>query len=57
MVGLACRADQVDFKEGPIMSNDLPIVTGTAEFDSLRTKHGADLVQLIGYYDDACGSG
>lgn len=49
--------DQVDFTEGPVMSDDLPKIKATREFDSLRTMHGADLVQMIGYYDDACGTG
>ena len=39
------------------MKSDLPGVASSPEFDSLRTTHGADLVQLVGFYEDACGTG
>eukprot|EP00752_Nemacystus_decipiens_P011073 g9837.t1 len=48
----------VDFKESTDMKTDLSTITmSTPEFDSLRSTYGADLVQLIGYYDESCGSG
>lgn len=52
-----CCVHQVDFKEGSEMKTDLSKVASSREFDSLRTTYGADLVQLIGYYGDACGTG
>lgn len=39
------------------MKLDLPKITKMSKFDDLRTEHGADMVQLIGYYKDACGAG
>lgn len=39
------------------MKADLTLLKDTPEFDSLRTTYGADLVQLIGYYEFGCGTG
>ncbi|CAM9605666.1 unnamed protein product, partial [Ectocarpus fasciculatus] len=47
----------VDFVEGLEMNPDLSYIAKEEIFDSLRTEYGADLVQIVGYYDDSCGTG
>lgn len=41
------------------MQDDLSSIAKGGVFDDLRTKKGADLVQLIGFYSDGreCGTG
>ncbi|CAM9964766.1 unnamed protein product, partial [Ectocarpus sp. 12 AP-2014] len=48
---------QADFVEGLDMNSDLSYIAKDEIFDSLRTEYGADLVQMIGYYEDSCGTG
>lgn len=52
---------QVDFVETRDMNTDLAsIAAGKGEakgFEALRGKHGADLVQMIGFYEGSCGTG
>ncbi|CAM9661323.1 unnamed protein product [Scytosiphon promiscuus] len=51
----------VAFVESSDMNTDLADIAagkGKAKgFDALRTKYGADLVQMIGSYKDSCGTG
>lgn len=49
--------EQVAFEEGSDMNADLSSIAKGGDFDDLRTEKGADLVQLIGFYGDGCGSG
>ncbi|CAN0464734.1 unnamed protein product, partial [Hapterophycus canaliculatus] len=52
---------QVAFVESSDMNSDLASIAAgkgkAAGFDAMRSKYGADLVQMIGFYADSCGTG
>lgn len=52
---------QIDYVEGPDISETIFAMSdGTGEarnIPNLRNQWGADLVQLVGFYQDVCGIG